>query len=484
MRKTSVKYIFSALLLAVSAFLFSCNSDKPETSLKAAAPAKTSSGPNFILISIDTLRADRLGAYGYKRATSPNLDKFASNAAVFENASSVTSWTLPAHVSMLSGLYPSSHGVTQKKGNVVSNDTKMLAEALKARQFRTFGFANGGYVAGHYGFRRGFEEYPRSGLKGLKNASKELNQIHKEQGGTGVGLARAKEKIEMVGGKEPFFIFVHTYDAHCPFNPPQPFNTMFITENRAEINSSKCIQFEESDKLKKEQVWTLSDRYDGNIRWVDDTLGKFFDWFNSTEASKNTYVIITSDHGEEFFEHDHVDHANSLYKELVHIPLLVAGPGIKPGRYLNPISLVDIVPTALELLSMPAMPYSDGVSYANLLKTGDDQGKLPAWRLAELDRGKVLRSAYDDKSNLILEKDEKTKATVKKEYFYHSEDPAEKVNKFDTKNPVVARRLSELDTKVEELSSSEKKAAPAKEEGKESGDAPENLEELKTLGYF
>lgn len=466
------------IFLLSFAFLISCGSSSKNENQSNSGGVR----PNLMIISLDTLRADRLGAYGYKRATSPNLDKFAERSAVFENASSSSSWTLPSHVSLLTGLNPGTHKVTQKKGNVVSDKTQMLAEILKANNYRTFGFANGGYVAGHYGFKRGFEEYPRSGPKGLKNESKEMLDTHKNEGGTGVGLKRARAKIEEFQGKEPFFIFVHTYDIHCPYDPPEPYLTKFITEGRAEIDSTKCIPHEGSDKTKKEEAWTLSDRYDGNIAWVDNTLGKFFDWFYTQEAAKNTYIVLTSDHGEEFLEHNFLDHRNSLYKELVHIPMIIYGPGIKTGKFPNPISLVDVTPTVLSLLGIQSELPFDGVSYAEYLKTGEGASKLPQWRLAELDRGKVLRSAYDDKSNMIIEKHEETNAEIKKEYYFHPDDPAEKVNKFDLKNDRVSKRYQELTSAIEkhipqkDIEESEKKN---KEE-----DTPENLEELKTLGYF
>jgi arylsulfatase A-like enzyme len=463
-----IKTSFAILVFGLIPFFSACSK----------SPAQK---PNLILISLDTLRADHLGFFGYKRLTSPNLDKLAAKAVVFENASSATSWTLPAHVSLFSGLLPSLHGVTQKKGNVISDKTSLLAEILKSNNYRTFGFANGGYVAGHYGFSRGFEEYPRSGPKGIKNESKEVLDIYKAQGGTGVGFKRAREKIEMLDNKEPFFIFVHTYDIHCPYDPPEPYISKFKTDGRIDIDTSKCIPHEDGPKIKREQAWTLSDRYDGNINWVDDTLGKFFDWFYTTEASKNTYVIVVSDHGEEFLEHNYLDHRDSLYKELVHIPIIIMGPGLKPVRLSNPISLVDVMPTALGLLGFAPPKNISGISYAAFLKTGKSDTELPAWRMAELDRGKVLRSAYDDKSNLIIEKHEETGAEIKKEYFSHPEDPDEKENKFNLNDEKVAKRYNELGAEIKKHPG---KKTSTKDSEKDEENSPENLEDLKTLGYL
>ena len=307
--------------------------------------------------------------------------------------------------------------------------------------------------------------------------------IRTKNGAIAVGTTRAKEKIEMLDNKEPFFIFIHTYDIHCPFNPPEPYYSMYKTASRQEIDSSKCIQNEDSDSLTKEQVWTLSDRYDGGIRWVDESIGKFFDWFYTTEASKNTFVIITSDHGEEFFEHNHIDHRNSLYKELVHIPLLIIGPGIKAGKYNNPISLVDIVPTALELLRVDNKLTFDGTAYASLLLNGKSTSPLPSWRLAELDRGKILRSSYDDSSNMIIEKDTSTDDITNKEYYFHPDDPKEQNNKFDLNNNRISDRYKELNEKLKSLKNKSGAEGQIKEDQKVE-ETPENLEELKTLGYF
>ena len=416
--------------------------------------------PNLIIISLDTLRADRLGLYGYERQTSPFLDKLAAKGAVFENATSATCWTLPAHVSMFSGLYPTTHGVTDVVK--IQKETPLIAEMLRAKGYRTFGFPGGGYVSAAYGFDRGFDYYP--GTKPKRRLGPE--------GGLGVTISRAKEVLEKLEPSQPFFLFMHTMDIHCPYDPPEPYYSMFKSDGAQTIKTKQCIGHKRSGKLPKEKVLFLSDRYDGGIRWADDNLANFFAWLEDKGRLSNTYVMILSDHGEEFVEHGYIGHKHSLHREVISVPFIVLGPDIRPARHEVLANVVDVTPTALDLLGLPVPAYMQGFSLASILRGGGNPDSIPAWRFAELGRGKELRSNFADTHHLILdmEKDDP-------KFYDLVKDPQEQENIARTESARAAAHTQELTAFMSELDK------PTSEmEAPELDD--ETIQQLKTLGYL
>lgn len=194
----------------------------------AAAPSK----PNLILISLDTLRADRLGTYNYKRATTPFLDSWAQRSVVFDHAVSVAPWTLPSHVSIFTGLYPSSHKVSRAKKRSIGKDTELLTETLRNNGYQTFAFTAGGYVSERYGFDRGFDSF-------TVNRGEHISETR----GFPYTIKLAREKLAGRDPKKPFFLFLHTYAVHCPYSPPPPYDTMFVSPGAERIDAVSCARF-------------------------------------------------------------------------------------------------------------------------------------------------------------------------------------------------------------------------------------------------
>jgi arylsulfatase A-like enzyme len=340
---------------------------------------------NLILISIDTLRSDRLGSYGYDRDTSPRIDAFAKNGALFENAVAESSWTLPSHVTMFSGLYPSTHGVIHPalKPNP---QTALLAELLRGAGYRTIGLTEGGYVVAQFGFDRGFETFEDAD-DGLK-----------------VILSRALGRIRDLGDGDRYFLFVHTYDVHCPYTPAKGFAGKFQSEGAEFIESrGRCGNPDFNGmSLSDGQVRFLSDRYDDSIREADDALGEFFEQLETSGALANTAVVITSDHGEEFQEHGRIGHEKTLYREALLIPLIIVAPGIAPTRIAHPTGLVDLAPTVLNLLGIPVPEDMEGKSLVSLLEGGDPTERDGA-RVSELSWQRPLQSVMTPQLHLILD---------------------------------------------------------------------------------
>jgi arylsulfatase A-like enzyme len=318
------------------------------------APAR-----NVLLISIDTLRADHLGCYGYERPTSPTLDAVASAGVLFERASSTSPWTLPAHASMLTGLYPSRNGVRDCV-NQLPEDVPTLATRLAARGMRTLGIVNSLNVSPRYGFRQGFEFFGYMS-EWDDPESPDARMIDRGEDITSQAIRWLAQRTE----GEPFFLFLHYYDVHGDYAPKEEYRRAFVRPYDGPITgeSSQLNEFRAGERTIDEAGREhLIDLYDAGIRQLDAVLARLFGYLETSGLDRDTLVVITSDHGEEFLEHGSVLHGRTHFEELISIPLLLRGPGVPQGlRIPNPVSLVDVVPTILSLLGLPAPDGLDGI---------------------------------------------------------------------------------------------------------------------------
>ena len=310
----------------------------------SCSPAPTSDAPslpNVVLISIDTLRADHVGTYGYERDTTPYLDRLAEESLVFERAFTPAPWTLVAHMTMLSGLYPNQHGVVTGDW-ALSSETPMLAERLKTAGYQTAALYFEGWIHERHGFHRGFDVW--------------RNHVDAEQAGDHLA-----ELLDAFDPDEPFFLFLHLFDVHSGeldsqapgpiYDSPPPFDTMFL-EDAAE----RLPQIPEG------QLWVtkgpypesmlegLRALYDGGIRYVD---GKLRDWIEGLRADgllEDTLLVITADHGESLGQRQtNIRDHGGPYQEGIHVPLIVRLPGGERGgtRIEETAHLADVVPTIL-----------------------------------------------------------------------------------------------------------------------------------------
>lgn len=307
-----------------------------------------------LLISIDTLRADALEAYGYVRPTSPFLRQFSVDAAVFEQAFCPLPGTLPSHMSMLTGLYPEEHGVFPPDG-VLSTDVSLASEIFQAAGFRTFGSTEGGYVHGGYGFARGFDEWSHE-------ARHKENDVEET-------LARTLRFLESLGKDERFFAFVHSYVVHDPYFPPDRYAGDFWKERPVPtlppLTGPHLAELNRSERsLTPVEIHFLRARYDAQIRYLDDQLRAFFLEIGKLGLAEDLLVVITSDHGEEFREHGRLLHTQ-LYRECLQVPLIIKDPRQRGGRRISAIAeIVDLLPTLLELAGLPPEPRLSGESLA------------------------------------------------------------------------------------------------------------------------
>ncbi len=288
---------------------------------------------NFLVVTIDTLRADRVGALGGPPNLTPHLDRLASRGAVFSSAFSPAPLTLPAHVSLFSGRLPFRHGVRVNGTDRVAADVPLLASAFREAGFETAAVIGSLVLRSEVGLARGFEAYDESFAA---NAGLEAASWRAERGGEEV-VDRAIAWLN-AHGEGRFFLWVHLYDPHAPYVPPPAFRDRF------------------------------SSPYDGEVAAADAALGRLIAHLESRRLLAKTLVAVAGDHGESLGEHGEKTHGVFLYDATLHVPLVVVAPsGVAGTRVATPVSLVDLAPTLREAARLPADRDGDGVSLFSAL---------------------------------------------------------------------------------------------------------------------
>ncbi len=322
---------------------------------------------NVILISLDTLRADRVGVYGSYRPTTPVLDALAAESAVLTNAWAPWPETSGSHMSLFTSRYPSEHGV---KGFVSApaRTIELLAERLRRDGYLTRAFTEDGGVWANAGFARGFSAYG-------ERRSPDFVYRGEAAGTFGDAIAWLEAHADRT-----FFLFVHTYEVHAPYAPPTDYEELFSE-----------IPPREPGRLGTEAL-----AYDRETRHVDHQVGRLLEALRRLDLDHRSIVIITSDHGEEFGEHGNRGHGRSLHREVLHIPMIVWAPGlIANARLATPASLLDIAPTVLALTGLAPDPTHRGQSLAPALRSGRsdaaDDDRILFAEVDRLDRGQPYR---------------------------------------------------------------------------------------------
>lgn len=309
---------------------------------------------NVLLIIVDTLRADHLGCYGYQRATSPNIDKMAKEGVLFSNAFSQNNATRASITSILTGMYPISHGVirnpsSEDREGWLDERVPILAEMLKARDYSTLAVDSK-----ELWFKRGFDSY--SLIPG---------DLHAD--------AAVPEAINLLKGnsQRPFFLFLHTIDPHTPgLAPPSPYDEMFYHDNLYSRDYDReLFNILQSVVYTPEELNQGIARYDGAVAFADCYLGKLFKTLEELGVADDTLIVFTGDHGESLGEHNIFFDHHGLYDPTIHVPLILKCPGRLPGGKSidGLVQHVDVVPTILELLGIPKTAGMDGTSLMPLI---------------------------------------------------------------------------------------------------------------------
>lgn len=379
------------------------------------APAQ---GNNVVLVVIDTLRQDHLAAYGYNRDTAPFLSGLARQGAVLDGLSP-TSWTKPAVASLLTGLHPVRHQAFNRQDKL-PGEAMTLAEVLKGKGYRTLAASANGWISPTFGFDQGIDSFLlRENVRG-----EDLNRE----------IFPRLDRLE-----PPFFLYVHYIDPHAPYAPTVSW------DGRPLPPGSRPVSIEEIDgtqfrRRPAELLARARDLYDGEIREADNSLRALVRRLEQEGLMEDTVLIVTADHGEELEEHGRMSHGQTLYEEVVRVPLIVYAPhAVRAGRRPGRVSLLDVLPTLASLLGIQGPDRLDGEDLADRLAAGDSMEPPDRSFLAHLDfvdgAGLALTRGQD---KLVLGKN-----PYRKELFDLARDPAEKRSLLDRGGAAPFPRLAE-----------------------------------------
>jgi len=420
----------------------------------------TPDGPNVILITIDTLRADHLGAYGYERDTSPNIDKLAEDGVLYENAFSQASWTYPSLASIHTSLYPSQ--VSRFSMHLKISDSLLtIAEYMKNNFYGTIGVVANRYASKTYGFAQGFDVFEERNIMDHDSITSQLV------------TDTAVDSIDKYG-KKPFFLWIHYMDPHSLYNhhPEHAY--------RQENSSNIPVPLKErelapiADSLNEADLRFIVDTYDEEISYTDEYVGKLIEALKDKGLYDNTIIVLTSDHGEEFLDRNRFGHVVTLYNELIHIPLIMHNPlddQLKGTTVSQNVEIRSIAGTIAEECGIP----NNNFKGINLIRTpsedmdgefvfsqrGKISEKLPVKRAVFMKEWKLIENVEDGTFEL----------------YNLANDPREKTNLFGSGQP----GISELENLLmSQLSGFNPVLVAEPELAKPS---EEDIKQLKALGY-
>jgi arylsulfatase A-like enzyme len=407
-------------------------SPAPRASARRPAPA-FAFRPNFVLYLVDTLRADRLGAYGHRGPTSPRFDAFAREAILFEDVWAQASWTRPTTASILTGLHPAVHGA-DRADRRLSDDAVTLAEALKRAGYRTGAFVANRLVGGRTGLDQGFDEWNGGGGSLYNAPASELG-------------ARALAWIDR--GGSPFFLYVHAMDPHAPYAPPPQDAAPFEGPYAGERDTMALLRRGHRTPLHPRAKRFLESQYLGEIRRNDRAFGELLDGLRERRLLETSAVVFTADHGEEFWDHGSTQHGSTLYTEQLRVPLAVRLPGARRGgtRERGAVQQLDLYPTLLSLADVGSPADLPGRDLSGSWLRGDDAAPPPLLfsqqRFTVVDKAAVRAGSL----KLIVNRDEPLhwRADARVELYDLARDPGEQVNLASARPIAVRCLLDELD---------------------------------------
>ena len=391
---------------------------------------------NLLFITLDTLRADHLPIYGYTGVKTPNLDRFAEDSYVFQDAISHAPLTLPSHASMFTGMLPIGHGVRDNAGYFVDPARKTLAEIFKEKGYSTAAFVSSFVLTSRWQLNQGFDfYYDNFNLAEFKKLNPQDAQRPAQD-----TQREAAHWIES-NQKKRFFCWVHFYDPHDPYEPPEPYKSQY------------------------------SNPYDGEIAYLDEYVGKLLARLAELKLSDRTIVVITGDHGESLGEHKELTHAMFIYNTTQHVPLLIKVPGKSGKKVMDLVRHIDLAPTILDFMGWKPEPEMQGKSLLNMLNGNKDQQRMAFSEsiYAELHYGwSPLQS--------LTTSDYKYIEAPRPELYDRKNDPDELNNLISEKASIAKVLKNELHDMVTKYAGKDLKG-PDKMD-------PETEEKLRALGYI
>ncbi|HEX3532214.1 MAG TPA: sulfatase-like hydrolase/transferase [Thermoanaerobaculia bacterium] len=405
---------------------------------------------NVLLITIDTLRADHLSAYGYPRSTSPNIDRLAREGVLFHRAISQWPKTSPSFASMMSSTYGHTNGLIRTTAQRMPDRFLMLAELLKAGGYSTRAAVANPNLGRLFNFDQGFETY--------LEPWREADERRRSDLVTREGLDLLRQGADE---KRPFFVWLHYFDPHARYQPSKPYDGMFVNDAHFDASWRMPLQQEQRKDIggipttaslgNENRIAYYVAQYDAEIREVDQQVGILLQALEKQGLARNTLVVLTSDHGESLGEHNYFfEHGRFPYDDCVHVPLLVRAPGTsKPGHVvLSPVELIDLVPTVLDLAGLPPDREAEGKSFRRLLEGEPNGGSRWQYAFSESGYGEdYQRSVTSERFKLVYVPDTDDQQVMKGrelELYDLQQDPGETRNLIDEQPEVAAPLRAQL----------------------------------------
>jgi len=438
--------LITVLLFTLAAFLplLAGPASGASPSASAAGTDAATADRNVILISVDTLRADRISRTGPVACTTPNFDRLAEEGVLFDRAQATSSWTLSSIASMLTSLYPTGHGVMRMHDQLDSL-RETVAEKVSAGGFRTVAVVTNGWLLEPFGVGQGFQvydhmkhrlraEYWNSHLwfRFIRPLRKRRAPVGEEsQGETADSVLPLKHAIATLEANqsENFFFWLHVIDPHEPYVARGKWAAKAGQGYKGRIgrlDSGLVMQYRTGQILKLEDRRHIEDLYNREVEYTDMVIGQFLDRIRELGLMRNTLIIFTSDHGEEFWEHDSVSHGHTCFTELVNIPLIIRPPdaeSVERNRRIEAqVSLVDLAPTILDYLGLPGLDHAEGISLMPVLRHEQEPVSRPVFYEAMAYFGEK-KGVNDGRYKYVL-----TEETGREELYDLFEDPGEQWN--------------------------------------------------------
>jgi arylsulfatase A-like enzyme len=456
----------SGLLLAL--WLASCTSPRGAPS---ASPVAAASRSNVLLITIDTLRADHLGLYGYRRPTSPSIDALGASSRVFDRAYTYWPKTRGSMVILLTGRMPSENGYSRTHP-VLFPFNKTIAAILGAAGYETAAAVDNSNVSAQNGYASGFKTYRETWEEGDLKTEAERGRAITDS---------ALRLFRTPPPSRPFFLWLHYVNPHAPYTPPEPFNTKFqdaLSQTGPHLPTVRDfhggIHKEWADATPGHQnAPYFVAQYDGEVATADAEVGRVLEGLKASGAWERTLILLTSDHGESLGEHDYYfDHGEDVYEPCLRIPLIVRVPGRSPGREEGAASTLDVLPTILDGVKVS---YPPGLPGRSLLEPLSGERRL----FAQNDRD--LAATTDVRFTLIA-----TPESGRTRYALYDRklDPGETKDVSREHPEEFRERRRLLESFLEERDAEWVETRRLAEGQKEARETPQSCEEMKRLGYL
>jgi arylsulfatase A-like enzyme len=480
----------AALLLASAG----CGAESaPTTTAELVHP-----GAHLLLISVDTLRADRLGCYGYDRPTTPVLDALAAEAVLFEEMYANSCKTASSHMSLFTSVLPTVHKVRNQSARlglespVLAGNRLGLPQVLNQAGYRNAAVCGGGNLVAGMGFNKGFK-----------------NRFESNMADVSWHVGRTLQRFDQVLQQEestPGFVFMHTYQVHGPYLPPAPYREIFapnpqgVVAERVRVFQDMPFQkqwqamnhgaagqppfWDGKENFGQAEAAYFSDLYDGEVAYTDAMLGELFEGLRERGLYDDMMIVVLSDHGEEFFEHGSFEH-DQLFRESLHVPCLVKLPGGQLGgtRVSGLTSLIDVAPTIYELLDLSSPPTAQGQSLTGAMLSGQTFNQpIIAERVMFLPDGDYQANLRSDSLSLHFDSDLVAQQGILTAYDLTS-DPDEHTDTFGDSAPATVRAAESLRTSLIRALHDRDILDAIDSGGTLRMNDPAQLEELKALGY-